>query len=181
MQERLSFQFKQSRVCHSIALGRIRDLASGRNNSSNDIGAGNNTHQFIVAHDGQSFDIVFPIRRPASSSGAVSVIVTRSGVITSQTMRSWNRVDSSVKLTRSIIKRSQCDRSVWTSLFPPRRRSCSLMMPTTRPPSVTTGKPLIFCSSISRAASTPDRLMTRAAAMNRLRACRISVGGTRSM
>ena len=54
VQKRLSFQFKQSRIHHFIALRRIRDLASGMNYRSNDIGAGNNAHQFMVANDGQS-------------------------------------------------------------------------------------------------------------------------------
>ena len=59
MQERLSFQFKQPRICYFIALHRILDLASGANNRSNHIGASNDAHQFIVVHDGQSLDIVF--------------------------------------------------------------------------------------------------------------------------
>jgi hypothetical protein len=37
----------------AIAPCRIRDLASGKNNRSHDIGASNNADQFIVANDGQ--------------------------------------------------------------------------------------------------------------------------------
>jgi hypothetical protein len=63
--QRLPFQFQQSGIHHLVALCRIRDLASGMNYRSNDISASNNAHQFMVANDGQSFDVVFSDQAPS--------------------------------------------------------------------------------------------------------------------
>jgi hypothetical protein len=143
-------EFGENHGLDFLVIGRYRIVRQDIQKRAQKVGAGDNPDELAVGFDRQAFDM---LRSTASETDACDEIVITPDDMTSPTFLPWARTYSCATLPGLARNPDGHERRRSVCNSPRRRKSLSLTIPAKVPLISTTGRPLIWLSSISFAAS----------------------------